>query len=313
MNDVSVVLFSVILCAHNPRRPVLERVLTALRNQTLPIEQWEFLLVDNNSHPPLDDTLAITAHPAGRILREPEPGLTPARLCGFRAASAPTAVLVDDDTILDPDYLQQVLTCLDQHPQVAVGCGQRRAEFESPPHRALLPHLGILALGEFEQSWWSNYDPAPSRLPVGAGMWVRRPVWEYYAARLSHDTWRRALDRAGSSLSSCGDHDIALCAHRLGLGTGQFTGPKLTHVIPKERLKLDYLLRLRRAVSESSALLQYAHFGDIPRGDLIQRLREVVTLSRMQQIPRHFYLAHLRGQRDARKKILSGLIARIAK
>ncbi len=304
---------SVILCAHNPRRNVLTRVLYSLRSQTLPAENWEFFLVDNNSQPPLEEALACSAHPLGRVLREPEPGLTPARLCGFQNARADTAVLVDDDTVLDPDYLEQVTRCLAEHPQVAVGCGQRRAEFESPPARELLPHLGILALGEFEKSWWSNYDPSPSRLPVGAGMWVRRQVWEYYSNHLQEDTWRRALDRTGNSLSSCGDHDIALCAHRLGLGTGQFTGPKLTHVIPAQRVQLDYIRRLRQAVSESSALLQYSHYGEIPRGDILQRLRQMITCLRMKKIPRLIYKSHLQGQRDARKKILSGQIPRITK
>ena len=40
---------SIIICAHNPRFHYLERVLAALRIQSLPYEQWELLLVDNAS------------------------------------------------------------------------------------------------------------------------------------------------------------------------------------------------------------------------------------------------------------------------
>lgn len=39
---------SVIICAHNPRRNYLNKVLKAL-SQTLLLEKWELLLVDNAS------------------------------------------------------------------------------------------------------------------------------------------------------------------------------------------------------------------------------------------------------------------------
>jgi glycosyltransferase involved in cell wall biosynthesis len=41
---------SVIICTHNPRPHYLSRVPAALRSQTLPMEQWELLVIDNASH-----------------------------------------------------------------------------------------------------------------------------------------------------------------------------------------------------------------------------------------------------------------------
>jgi hypothetical protein len=38
---------SVVICTHNSRLIYLRRVLEALRSQTLPLEQWELLLIDN--------------------------------------------------------------------------------------------------------------------------------------------------------------------------------------------------------------------------------------------------------------------------
>ena len=296
-------LLSVILCTHNPRREVLERVLVSLNVQTLPKDLWEFFVIDNNSAPPLEEMLASKAHPAGRVLQEKEQGLTPARLRGFFEARADIAVLVDDDTVLDADYLEKVVEITDLHKAVAVGCGQRRAEFSEPVPKNILPHTGILALGEFQKSWWSNYDPSPSRLPVGAGMWVRRVIWQEYMKRLQSETWRRTLDRSGSSLSSCGDHDIGLLAQSLGWGTGQFFELKLTHVIAPGRATLPYLKRLREAVSESSALLKYAYFGEIPHPTLWRRFKNCVTLFLLDRISREMMRAHLRGLRRAEKKI----------
>jgi glycosyltransferase involved in cell wall biosynthesis len=51
---------SVILCTHNPRPDYLDRVLASLRGQTLPAEQWEFLLVDNASRQPLEEIWDIS-------------------------------------------------------------------------------------------------------------------------------------------------------------------------------------------------------------------------------------------------------------
>jgi hypothetical protein len=40
---------SVVLCTHNPRRDYLDRVISALRLQTAPIGEWEFVIIDNAS------------------------------------------------------------------------------------------------------------------------------------------------------------------------------------------------------------------------------------------------------------------------
>src|SRR5687768_16787095 len=71
---------SVIICSHNPRREYLDRVLGALRGQTLPQSQWEVLVVDSASREPLQERVGLEWHPSARIVREDEPGLTRARL-----------------------------------------------------------------------------------------------------------------------------------------------------------------------------------------------------------------------------------------
>ena len=77
-------MLSVILCAHNPREKLLRRTLEHLRQQTLPPEQWELLLIDNASDTDLARQYDLTWHPQGRHLREPVLGLTAARLAGIK-------------------------------------------------------------------------------------------------------------------------------------------------------------------------------------------------------------------------------------
>src|SRR3989442_702908 len=91
---------SVIICTHNPRPDYLERVLEALKAQTLSSEQWELVLVDNASRDQLSSWVQLSWHPQARCIRENELGLTPARLRGISEAVGKLFVFVDDDNVL---------------------------------------------------------------------------------------------------------------------------------------------------------------------------------------------------------------------
>src|SRR5690348_1101571 len=98
---------SVITCAHNSRDDYLMRVTNALNNQTLDKASWEYLLIDNASAERLAEKIDLSWHPKARLVREEKLGLTPARLRGIREATGEMLVFVDDDNVLDPDYLKE--------------------------------------------------------------------------------------------------------------------------------------------------------------------------------------------------------------
>src|SRR5262245_7670464 len=77
---------SVVICTHNPRSDYLQRCLVALDRQTLSKDFWELIIVDNASTPEMAPPKALAWHPRARFVSEPKLGLTPARLCGIRAA-----------------------------------------------------------------------------------------------------------------------------------------------------------------------------------------------------------------------------------
>src|SRR5689334_750738 len=95
---------SVIICTHNPRPDYFDRVLDALRSQTLPPEAWELLVIDNASQVPLSRSLDISWHPAARHILERELGVAYARRRGIKEASSELIVFVDDDNVLDKQY-----------------------------------------------------------------------------------------------------------------------------------------------------------------------------------------------------------------
>jgi glycosyltransferase involved in cell wall biosynthesis len=248
---------SVILCTRNPREAYLKRTLAALQIQTLSKDRWEFIVVDNASDPALEPRLDLSWHPRARILREEVPGATPARRCGFRAAGADLIIIVDDDNLLSPDYLEQALSLAASHPFLGAWGGAIDGEFEQPPAEWLLPHLELLAVRPAEREMWSNLYGSWVSTPIGAGMCLRRQVVDAYLASLASQPGRMILGRAGSSMVSSEDIDIAYHAIDLGMGCGRFLALRLTHLIPKERCDRAYILRLVEGTAESQIYLDW--------------------------------------------------------
>jgi hypothetical protein len=246
---------SVILCTHNPRPRYLRRCLDALHLQTLPREQWELVIVDNLSDMPVADLADCSWHPEARVVREKTLGLTPARLRGIREARGDLLVFVDDDNVLDADYLEAALRIAERKAFLGAWSGQCRPEFEAAPPVWSRRYFGNLVLREFDKDVWSNLPRLTETMPCGAGLCLRRNVAEHYLKLYESGARSIQLDRVGNSLLSGGDNDLAACACDVGLGVGLITALRLTHLMPPERLTVDYHVRLAEGIHFSSMLL----------------------------------------------------------
>jgi hypothetical protein len=247
---------SVITCSYNPRPEYLTQVVGALKSQTLEKQRWEYLLIDNASSEPLQPRVDLSWHPNARHVREDKLGLTHARLRGIQEAHGDVLVFVDDDNVLDADYLDQVLETSLKHPGIGAWGGQRYPVFEQEPPVWIRRHWSHLALGEFESDSWSNQPRLPETMPSGAGLCVRKTVANHYADLHANGKRAFVMDRNGKSLVSGGDNDLAACACDMGMGVGLFASLRLRHLIPAERLQEDYLLRLAEGVAYSEVLLE---------------------------------------------------------
>lgn len=255
---------SVVLCTRNPRRPVLERVLARLAAQTLPADRWELLVVDNASEPAL--AIGDLPGPANvRAVVEPVVGLTAARLRGIGEARGRLVVFVDDDNLLDADYLARALAIADAHPGIGCFGGRISPEFEAQEPVWLRPFRPHLAVVDFPRDEWANVRGERAVLPCGAGLCVRLPLARAWAAMVAADPRRLALGRTGSRMLSCEDTDLVLSCADAGWGTGRFTSLHLTHVIPAARLGFSYQKRLAADIGYSYGRL-LAIRGEASRG-----------------------------------------------
>jgi glycosyltransferase involved in cell wall biosynthesis len=257
---------SVIICSHNPRPEYLGRTLAALKAQTLPLEEWELLLVDNASKTPLAQSYDLTWHPGGRQVREEVLGLTPARLRGIAEARGNWLVFVDDDNVLANDYLAKVRAISASEPRLAVfGSGKLEPEFEIPPPGELKSLLSMLALRDADAPRRGN-DPKDSAiLPCGAGLCVRRETAGQCAALVEQLKACVVLDRKGGELFSHGDDLFSWAAARAGMEFGVFPELRIKHLIGAGRLNQAYFLRLIFYHAFSHGILRYLLAGEMPR------------------------------------------------
>lgn len=293
---MAVPILAVVICTHNPRADYFGRTLAALRVQTLPVECWELVVIDNCSEPPLSARVAW--HPAARVVREETLGLTAARLRGIRETAAELLIFVDDDNVLDPDFLEVALRVAEEKPFLGSWSGQCRGGFEQPPPDWTRRYWGNLVIRQFDQDAWSNLPRLGKTMPCGAGLCVRREVAQHYLHL--HESGKRSmlLDRVGESLVSGGDNDLAVCACDLGLGVGLIASLKLTHLIPPERLTERYLIRLADGIYYSAVVLLYLRSSKVELASQRVRLRDYVrALAAKGAVHRKIQLACLRGRR----------------
>jgi len=253
------VRLTVIICTHNPSPEYFEKVISGLRRQTLPKEEWELILVDNASDHPLANRGDISWHPNGRCVLEPELGLAYARQRGIRESQTAVIVFVDDDNILDTNYLVEVVKISGEWPHLGTwGAGIIAPEYEVQPSPAIQHLLCGLALRKDE------VYPYTPRMPWGAGLCIRTNVALAYS-RMIETSEIIIVGRRGTGFMACDDKEMTYISRELGFDTAVFPQLRLTHLIPRERVVPKYLLSLKYGDALSTALLEYKWNGVFPQ------------------------------------------------
>jgi glycosyltransferase involved in cell wall biosynthesis len=298
---------SVIICSHNPRADFLRRTLDSLREQTLPFENWELLLVDNASAQSLATSWDLSWHPHAKHIAESELGLSAARQRGTIESASDLLVFLDDDTPLDKSYLTRALEIKRRWPSLGVwGSGSVALEYELQPDERFSRLLSYFGLRQTDRTLWSNVFWCVEATPWGAGSCIRANVADAYR-RMNNDRAILISGRRGKALLSGEDREIAYVACATGFGTGVFPELKLTHLISKERVSRQYLLRLYEGTELSNALLLYKWEGTHPASPLRPRgLLSIVKNSILRRgLDRQMYFARMRAMISARRVIAS--------
>jgi glycosyltransferase involved in cell wall biosynthesis len=247
---------SIVTCTYNPDEKIFSRVLDAVSKLDVDNKYtFEYIIVDNNSNPPLADKKYIKdfllKNSCAKVIVEPTQGKTHAVVKGFKESKADIIVNFDDDNSAAPDYLLNTLLLVKQYPHVAIwGPGIVKVEFDGPVET----WVNKLALGFFQENEITEdkigCDIHGDCNPIGTGMVIKREVMEQYVKNFDEGKYTN-LCRTGNNLSTGGDLQIVLTA----IKNKQYCGisPKLRmgHLIPAKRTSIEYISKLVYGYSSS--------------------------------------------------------------
>ncbi len=290
---------SVVVPTHNPRRDYLEQVLGALAAQTLAADKWELVIVDNASSEMGDGRWEMGRILYARIVREERLGLTNARLRGFAETTGEIIVLVDDDNVLAPNYLEEVVRIGKEHPQLGTWSGAIELVLEPGSPEPAEKLRGLLCERKVERALWSNDRSHFAATPWGAGECIRREVAKAYAEKVAREPRRKQLDLQGKDLVYGGDTDIAYTGCEMGYAMGVFPELKVNHLTPPGRCTEEYLLKTYEARAYSEVLHGWIETGKIPpqRTDVRGRLGIMARYAFGSALEKKMIQAHARGIR----------------
>lgn len=127
-------MLSVIICTYN-RDKYIYNVLKSIAENTLSPEKYEIVLVDNNC---TDNTKNecerfVRDFPSVlfRSFVETNQGLSHARNRGIKESSGDILVYVDDDALVNKEYLQTYADFFDQHPEIDAAGGPIIPQYET--------------------------------------------------------------------------------------------------------------------------------------------------------------------------------------
>jgi glycosyltransferase involved in cell wall biosynthesis len=232
------VLVTVAICTRNRCR-ALERTLRSLAAIAIPPSlSWEVLVVDNGS---ADGTANVVAGVSNmlpvRTIVEPQIGLSHARNAAITHASGDYILWLDDDVLVDAEWLAAYSDAFRTWPEAAFFGGPIVPLFEGTPPQWMQAALPVID-NAYAARDLGNVPVAltSDTLPFGANFVVRT------------DEQRRhpfdpELGRRGNALSA--GEEWAVLAEMLARGaTGRWVpGARIQHVIPPERQSVRYLRR----------------------------------------------------------------------
>lgn len=145
---------SVVICTYN-RAVYLPEALSSLYNQTISKDQFEVIVVNNNSTDNTEQVCKefIATHMDGQFYysNETEQGASFARNTGAALAKGELLCFMDDDAVAKPDYLALILAFFKAHPD-AGGLGGRIIPRYIPEEPKWMSHFVSSLVGNFDYS-----------------------------------------------------------------------------------------------------------------------------------------------------------------
>lgn len=241
-------MISVILCTYNRDRYIFN-VLQSIAEGDLLHSEYEIVLVDNNSN---DNTKAecdrfVERYPDIKFnyCVERQQGLSYARNCGIRQAKGDLLVYVDDDALVNKEYLSTYADFFARNGNAVAAGGPILPQYDGCEEPEWMSHYtrqlvtGKLYLGEREREF--PHDAFPG----GGNAAYRKSVFDAVGL------FNVELGRKGNSLIGAEEKDLFDKMTSRGMKFYYLPTAILYHLIPPKKLTKDYFNRLTYGIGVS--------------------------------------------------------------
>jgi glycosyltransferase involved in cell wall biosynthesis len=243
-------MITLIICTYN-REKYIGPLLDSIAKNDYPTTDYEIVLVDNNC---TDNTRGVCEQFAEahrditlRYVVETEQGLSAARNKGIKEAKGDIIIYVDDDALVDADYIRIYAEHFASHPETMAAGGPIEPLYETEEPKWMSPYTKALLTA------WMNYgdkvrEYPNGRYPGGGNAAYRKVVFDQVGM------FNIELGRKGSLLLASEEKDIFDKMHALGMQVLYLPTPVLHHIIPQAKLEEDYFNRLTLQIGRSERM-----------------------------------------------------------
>ena len=235
------VRISLIIATYN-RAEALIKALKSVVQQTLPAEQWECIVVNNNS---TDQTTAqfsdfVSCHPGLNLVmvHEAQQGLSHARNCGIQASQGAIIAIIDDDERINPEFLSAYVKLFDQHPEAMSAGGRVIASYEESPRPKWMSRFTEEPIANPMDYGDKVCEFPAGRIPAGGNMAFRREVFDRFGF------FNPELGRVGDRLIGGEESDLFERLSRAGAKCYYVPDAVMWHLIPARKLTREYFENL---------------------------------------------------------------------
>ncbi|MBO4469989.1 MAG: glycosyltransferase family 2 protein [Bacteroidales bacterium] len=238
-------MISVIICTYNRERYIAQALERVSKTE---FADYEILVVNNNSTDSSEAKIQafMEANPAVpvRYFVETKQGLSNARNRGMAEARGDVFVFLDDDSLVQGDYLRTLDEYLTMNPQADAFGGRIEPLFDECPRpkwlcRWSMGWVSALDMGEAVREFEGK------AFPIGANMGIRRAMAEKVGP------FNPELGRKGGNMDAGEEKDMFRRIRAAGGTIWYFPGLRVQHVIPAKRTTLEYVRRFADGVGIS--------------------------------------------------------------
>lgn len=241
------------ICAYNAAHHLAD-VIGSVMAQTLPADEYEVLVVDNNSTDETPHVLRELKERFGhrlRVFSETQQGLSHARNRALAEAAAPLVAFLDADAVAEECWLGSIAEVFDAHPRAGVVGGRIEVQWDAPKPRWWDDRLDE-AMGRFSPSDRQTQLRYP-RFPYGGNFAVRSEAIGEVGGFLPH------LGRSGTGLLAGEEGELCLRMEQHGWEIHYTPAAPVHHRATGERLTRRFILRRAFSHGRSQYLMEARH------------------------------------------------------